>query len=77
MDRPCVVCGKVGNDEYMMFVNNTWVCNSECAGVLYTTKNIVLADGFVSNPPVGSFKVTNIYVNANGKFVIEYDDGGI
>jgi len=30
--------------------------------------------GVVSNPPVGSFKVTNVYVDANGKFIIKWSD---
>jgi hypothetical protein len=32
--------------------------------------------GIVSNPPAGCKKVTNIYVNQNGKLVVEYDDAG-
>lgn len=32
------------------------------------------ATGDVSTPPSGNFKVTNIYVNTNGKIVVEYDD---
>ena len=77
MDRPCAVCGDMGNEEYMKFINGVWVCSSQCAGSIYTTKNITLnAEGILSVPPEGSFKVTNFYVNAYGKFVVEYDDGG-
>lgn len=28
----------------------------------------------VSNPPPGFFKVTNLYANAEGKLIVEYDD---
>jgi hypothetical protein len=31
--------------------------------------------GLVSIPPVGCFKVTNLYVDANGKLVIQWSDG--
>lgn len=43
--------------------------------------NIVLqvegggADGILSNPPSGCYKITNLYVNGEGKLVVEYDDG--
>jgi hypothetical protein len=29
--------------------------------------------GSVSNPPSGGKKVTNLYVNSDGKLVVEYD----
>ena len=29
----------------------------------------------ISNPPSGSYKVTNLYVNPAGKLVYEFDDG--
>lgn len=27
-----------------------------------------------SSPPAGQYKITNIYVDTNGKFIVEYDD---
>lgn len=35
----------------------------------------VLEAMVVSSPPVGGKAITNIYVNADGKLVVEYDDG--
>lgn len=32
------------------------------------------AQGDISDPPSGNYKVTNLYVNADGKIVVEYDD---
>ena len=30
----------------------------------------------ISTPPPGGYKVKNIYVNQDGKLVVQYDDGG-
>ena len=77
MDRTCSVCGDIGNEEYMRFVNDVWVCSSQCATAIYTTKNISLDGGIPSDPPEGCYKVTNLYVDpTTGKFVVKFDDGG-
>lgn len=35
---------------------------------------IIASSGLVSNPPVGCFKVTNIYVDQDGKLVVKWSD---
>jgi hypothetical protein len=36
--------------------------------------SMITGGGLVSNPPVGCYKVTNIYVDENGKLVVKWSD---
>ena len=50
-------------------------CTSECA--LYKNGSCTLridTSAMESAPPVGKYKVTNLYVDTNGKLTVEYDD---
>jgi len=74
----CEVCGTERDEQYMLHRNNLYFCDSECYQSFYTVKGIstiATGGGIASTPPVGSFKVVNIYVEpSTGKLTIEYDN---
>jgi hypothetical protein len=47
---------------------------NKTTSLLKTISQSSVSSSAVSVPPTGCFKVTNYYVNAEGKFVLEYDD---
>lgn len=41
----------------------------------WNEEHVVSGEESISNPPSGCHRITNIYVNADGKLVVEYDVG--
>jgi hypothetical protein len=71
--------------------DNGWIFLEEDTGKVYIKHNdpmdayeelwtlinpTVSMSGVVSNPPQGCSKITNIYVDAQGKVQVQFDTGG-